>query len=319
MALSKTWTDWAVKLHTKTAQAGAAVHLHGITDQSLNTELQVLLGRGDGLPYNTFGAIRSGAPAGAFSTSQLKAFLDACGMTGMLIDADGTHPGVVMYFQKEAEGSTRDAANAGTHQSYTFANGILVPRTLSMSHGGDAVLAAGLIARKTSAVEPLVFNEADSLTASIYPTVATMFGLGPVDFNSTTFDGLDSVEVDFGLQVRASGADGDVFPTRTVIVMIQPVVRMSGVHVDITSTLTEEGKYYTAEQVVFYAKKRAEGATYTADGTAEHIKFTLGKCLVVPDAIQGDPKSINVTITPWYTAGGSPVAPMAINTASAIT
>lgn len=319
MAVTKLWTDWALKLHTKTAQAAAAVHVDGITDQGLNSSLQTRVEGSDGIAYNTYGALVSGAPVGRFTTNGFKTLMDECGLTGMLIDADVTHPGVVMYFQKMAQGGTREAADGSLHISVTVANGLMVLRSVSLPHQGTGTVSGEIIARKSGATDPLTFDEAADLDDGVYPATDVVHTLGPVDFNGTTIDGLQNAEIDFGIALETAAADSDVYPTFVGIRKIQPSITLSGVHADVLATLTEHGVYYIAEQITLYAKKRDEGGTFVADGTAEHIKFTLGKSRVDWEGITGDPKSINMRITPWYTAGGSPVAPIAINTASAIT
>ena len=62
MVLTKRWTDFGLKLHTKTAQAAAAVRVDGIRDQSINNALRTMTEGGDGSIYNTFGSLVSGAP-----------------------------------------------------------------------------------------------------------------------------------------------------------------------------------------------------------------------------------------------------------------
>jgi len=318
MALTKRWTDWALKLHTKTAQAGAAVHVAGIRSLGVDPSLRTALEAADGSPYATFGSLVAGAPGMTLSTSDLKTFLDQCGVAGMLVDADAGHPGVVGYFQKMAAGGTRDALGAGTHVSTTFSDGLLVPRRLSAAHGGTAVLEAALVGAKADGTVPYALNEADSLTAATYPAVSSVWTVGPVKLNATPLAGVQSVAVDFGLAVTAEAADGDLYPSVASILSIRPSISVTSRHVDITGTLTEAGVEYAASQVVVYLRKRDEGGAYVADGTAEHVKFTLGKCRV-EWATAGDPKTLTAVITPWYTAGGSPVAPLAVNTASAIT
>ena len=320
MSVSKMFTNYAVKLLTKTAQGVAgAVYVDGVQDLTLNSQLQTRVLGGDGSAYNTFGALVSGAPTAQFTALALKKFLDACGLTGMLVDADATYPGVVLYFQRNKQGGTREAQDASNHFSVTVANGLLVPRSLSLPHQGEAALQAELFAIKSGSTEPLVFSAAADLPASVYPSVDAVHTLGPVKFNAATIDGLDNANIDFGLDVAVEARDSDVYPTFVYIRRIQPTITLSGVHADVLSTLTPDGKYYTAQQVIVYGRKRAEGGTFEADATAEHLKFTLGKCRVDWESVQGDPKQINMRLQPWYTAGASPVSPLAISTAAQIT
>lgn len=315
MSLSKKFLPWGVKLHTKTAQSGGAVYVE-TQSQGLNSQLQTRLSGPAGAVYRTFGALVSGAPVLRFSSRDLKAFLDECGAEGMLIDADGSHPGVVPYWQKIAQGGTRVAADGSVHISETIANGILVPRTVSIDHQGTAVLSAEALARKESTTAPVVSSETADLPDGVDPAADAEWGMGPIDLNGTDFDGLRNMQLDFGIEVAVESSGGDLYPTLTYIGAIMPVITASGLHIDALSTLTEDGKYYAAETVIAYLRKKDEGGSYVADGTAQHIGFTLGKCRVDWEEI-GD-EMINVRVTPWRTPGVSPVASLAINTATAI-
>lgn len=315
MSLSKRFGPYALKLHAKTAQSGGAVYVDGVQEQELNSELQDLLEGGDDSVYNTFGALLSGAPALRVTTNDLKALLDAAGLTGMLIDADGSHPGVVAYWQKGQKGAAR--ASGGAHLSATLPNGILVPRSIELPHRGSAVVQAEAILWQEGATAPVGFDEAASLPA-IYPEVAALWTLGPWKVGANAIEGIQQVSIDTGIQVVTDAGDSDVYPTYAYIERTQPSIRITARHIDVTSFVTEDG-VYSASGVVGYAKKRAEGSSFVADGTAEHIKFTMGKCRVSWEGIGGKPAQVTLRLTPWYTAGVSPVLPITINTASAIT
>lgn len=317
MSSSKLFTEYAVKLHALTAQAAAAVYIDGIQEVGINSQLETRVDGADGSVYNTFGALVAGAPVGRFTTNDLKALLDAVGLEGMLVDADGTHPGVVLYKQKMKQGGTREAIGSGVHLSWTIANGILVLRSIELPHQGQARATAEVIARKSGATAPVVFSATDTLPAAS-PSVDVEWTLGKVVLNATTIDGLEMASIDFGVDVAVDTKDSDVYPTFVGVRRIQPSIVLAGVHADQLSTLTVDGASYSASQVVLYAKKLAAGGTHVADATAEHVKFTLGKCRVDWTEVAGDPARINMRITPWYTVAGA-VSPIAINTASAIT
>jgi len=318
MSLANIYTDYALKLHTKTAQAGAAVYVDGIQSQGLNTNLQTLVEGGDGALYNTFGSLVSGAPVARFASNDLKTVLDGCGLEGMLIDTDGTHPGVVMYFDRYVAGGTRGTASQAT--SVTFGTGRMVLRTLELMHrGAGGTISCDVHGYSATGVSPIAFNEADTVPAAAYPSVSVAWNLGKIVFNAEVMVGAERASIDFGVGIFSEARDGDVYPSVLSIQRIQPTITITGAEIDDTSWLTESGVNYTATQVVFYGRKKSEGGTFVADGTAEHIKFTLGKCRVDPISIEGDPKSLTLRITPWYTAAGTPVSPIAINTASAIT
>lgn len=320
MALTKRFTDYAVKLHTLTAQAAAAKYVDGVSDIALNSNLRTRVEGGDGLVYRTFGALVAGAPAARLTASQVKTFLDECGLEGMLIDKDATHPGVVFYFQKYKLGGTRETAATAVHHSTTIENGILVPRTLDVEAQGAARISAEAIAIKSGAIDPFVFKEDDTLPSAVYPAAEVEHTIGKVDLNGTTLDGVKRASIDFGIALIVDpGGDSEIYPSHVAIDVIDPTITLVTEHIDLTTTLTEDGLYHAAETVIVYLRKRAEGGTFVADGTAEHIKFTLGKCRVEWQSISGKPKEMAVLIKPWYTTGATPKSPLAINTASAIT
>lgn len=316
MSLSNLYTEWALKLHAKTAQAAAAVYVGGIQDQALNNELSEVLEGGEESIYRSFGALAAGNPGARCTSKDLKTLLDACGVSYMTIDADGTHPGVAAFFQKYAAGAARAATGAF---SAVFANGILVPRTIELPSGGTASMQVEVMPFKSGSTAPVVFDESAAIPAGVYPELVRGYTLGPLKLSGTAWEGVERVTIEPGIELVMERRDSDIYPTVVAVARIVPVITAQGAHLDLTSTLTEDGKYYAASSVVLYARKRDEGATFVADGTAEHIKWTLGKCRVNPIGASGNPKALSVRIVPWYTPGAGAVSPLAVSTASAIT
>jgi hypothetical protein len=306
--LSNKYTDFALEIDT-----GTSAFIQGILDQSLDPGLQELLEGGSGFVYNMFGAIKSGAPAGKVSTTDIKRILDAVGVAGMTISDEAL---VTMYFMARANGATLSAADSGKHQSALISNGMLIPRTLSADHQGTAKLDLDIIATTDGVIDPITYTHNADLPAAIQ--AAGVYTLGPIKLNTTVVEGVSNVNLDFGLTANAEGRDSDIFPSFVSVEKIQPVLTVSTQHVDLAGTLTMEGKHYTSSQVVIYLRKRAEGGTFVADATAEHIKITLGKCLVFAGQISGEPKQMALRIVPWFTNGTPDVPPIAIATASAI-
>jgi hypothetical protein len=313
MAVSKVYLDYAVKLHAMTAQSAAALYIDGVRGLSLNPGLRTVVEAGDGEVYGSFGSLVAGAPVARISSVDVKAVLDAVGLAGMLVDSDGTHPGVELYQRRMAQGGTR--ASGSVHHKTTIANGLAVVRRISAQHQEAATVDVEVYARKDGSTAPLAFDEAAALPSHNAGPDA-IWTVGPVDLNGTDIEGIESVDIDLGVDVLSEGKDSDVYPTFCSIRAIRPTIRLRTRHVDLTTTLTEDGAYYAASQVIVYLRKRAEGGTFVADGTAEHISLTLGKCRVEVVGVEGDPKAIDVLITPWATIGS--VDPIALDTTAAI-
>ncbi len=310
MSLTKQFTDFALEIDT-----GTKSYIQGIQDQGLDPGLQELLEGGSGSNYNSFGAIAKGAPSADITSTDIKAVLDLTGATGMPIDEDHL---VTMYNMRRLNGAAQADDDSGLHQSALFSQGIMIPRTLSADHQGTAKITLSILAIKAGEVDPIVYTHNANLPAGVKPGVSDLYTMGPIKLNTTLLDGSKTVSIDFGITAEPDSSDGDIYPSFVSIGKVQPTITATTQHIDLAGTLTMAGKYYVASHVICYLRKRAEGGTYVADITAQHIKITLGKCLVLPGKISGNPKQMSVKIVPWHTGGVTPVYPLAINTASAI-
>ncbi|MBX3465280.1 MAG: hypothetical protein KF878_00085 [Planctomycetes bacterium] len=313
MSVSKLYLDYAVKLHAATAQSAAAVYVDGVRAASLNTGLRTMVEAGDGEVFGSFGSLVAGAPVARFTSVDLAVVLAQVGFSGMLVNSDGSHPGVELYFRRMAQGGTR--MSGSVNHKTTIANGLAVLRRLSARHQEAAEVEVEVYARSNDGASPIVYDEAAALPSHNAGPDA-VWTVGPIDVDGTTLQGIESVEVDPGVQVVSEGRDSDVYPTFCSIRSVQPSIRVRTRHLDITTSLTEDGLYKAAGEVIVYFRKRAEGGTFVADATAEHISLTLGKCRIEPQAVEGDPKTIDLLITPWATIGTS--APIAVSTTAAI-
>lgn len=308
MSVSKLWTDYSVQVGSN--------YVDGITSASVNQQLSTMVEAADGNVFATFGSLVKGAPAARFSTLDVAAGITRAGTQSVAI---GSNPAsVILFFRSRAAGGSNAAGNAGTHVSCTIAAGMLVPRRISARSGGNASMDVEVFGSNSSGTDPFAYSNSANLPGNT-PGVAQVWTIGKVVLNSTVLDGLESIDVDFGVGVGIEARDSDVFPSFVYVTGQRPTIRVKGVHIDqlAGAAITADGFYYTAAQVVFYFRARAEGGTFVADGTASHIKFTLGKCRVDPIGIEGDPKNVDLLITPWLDTGG-PTNPIAVNTASAI-
>lgn len=316
MALDNLFTDFALELDAD-VQSGTPVFINGIQDMAINSELQTFVEGGDGALFNSFGSLIAGAPTGRLSTVDLKAFLDACGTTGMAI-ASVTQAGVRAIFQKYLRGGTREAAASTVHVTALFGDGIMVPRTLSMSHQDTSRLTAEIIGASVSANPPIVIGLNNALPApAVFPAITEEWTLGAVFLDTVRLEGVRSVTIDFGIDILTESGDSDLFPTFVSIRRIQPIITFAQANLNRLGTITANGQFLTSGKVRVHALKRVVGGTVASDVTAEHIRFTMGPSRVDWASIDGDPKSLAGRIMPWAIPGSSPTDPMTINTAIA--
>lgn len=306
MAVSKMWTDYSVKI-------GSGTYIDGVTSASTGTGLQTNVEGGDGEVYASFGSLAAGAPTARFTSLNLKAVLDALGATGAAID--GTNH-CTLYSRRMAQGGTRDAAGAGTHVSYVYNNGIMVPRRISARSGSNASIDAEVTARSNGATAPVTYSATANLPGNT-PGTSLVYTVGPVILDSTTLDGLQSVDVDFGIGLHVERGESEIYPSFVTVRSIRPKIRVKGVHIDQLAALTADGTSYAASLVRVFFRKRAPGSTFVLDGTAEHVKILCGLARVEWHSVDSDPKTVDIEITPWLDTGG-PTNPLTISTLSAI-
>lgn len=312
MSVTKLWTDYSVKV-------GSATYIDGIQSVSISQGLQTALESGDGEVFASFGSLAMGGPTARFSSLNLAAVLNAIGASGTAVGASG----ITLYSRSKAQGGTNVAAGTGTHVSYLINNGIMVPRRISARSNGNASIDVEVTARQQTTTAPVTYSAAATLPGNT-PGVSEVWTVGPVEINGTVLSGIQSIDLDFGVSILAERGDSDVYPTFVTVRSIRPTLRVRTNHIDAISTVTDgtntlapDGSFLS-ENVVVYFRQRAQGGTFTADGTAQHVKVSTGLARVEYQSIDGDPKTIDILITPWLDTGG-PTNPITVSTASAIT
>ena len=99
------------------------------------------------------------------------------------------------------------------------------------------------------------------------------FALGKADINGSDVTGVVGIAVRPGITLSKSSTNGGIYPTHISIQQVEPVVEITVNDIDAAVTLA--GGFTTTTAMNVYFRKRSDGGTYVADGTAEHIKFTF--------------------------------------------
>lgn len=284
--------------------AGVPVNLGGIISQNIFTDTEVRQEATSGGVYALWQSLYAGAPGARMQTYSLKRALDAIGTTGLAIAAT-TGTGVTMYAYKKQEGGTR--ASGSVHTSYNVKEGMVVPRSISVDHQGDARLNYDVIATYDGTNAPMVASNTAAVPTGIlddqrYSIGAVQLGTGAGD--KIVLTQIQSIEFDFGLNVVANSFDSDIYPTIVTIDSIErPVIRI------VTSDLSRfagtngiplEGKDIDSSHTVIFLRKRARltSSGYVADATTEHIKIVpLVGCAYHTDLGNHGSSSANGTAT----------------------
>ncbi len=266
---------------------------------SIDTGIEDMLVSADGGVDNTFLAVGNQEPKISFTTSALVTALDAAGIGGLKISSDVDDDGLECWFHKVIKGGTR--GGAGTHVKMTVNEGMLVPRSLQASQKEMASLEYEVVISYDGTNDPIVIEGSQNLEGS--PSVGELFTVGPVNINGAQLNGIQDINIDFGLTEFIVGADGTVWPTFIAINSREPTITIQTTEVEALSTFGLTGVEQGVTDSVVYFKKVAEGATRVADATQEHISCTIDDGMIRVVSIaggQGDIQIATVEIKPIF-------------------
>lgn len=293
--------------------------LGGMTHQDIpiNTELRgeassgevwprMLCKVGDSRQYN-------------FATYNIAAALDLCGLTGTDISTLTT--GLKLYGQKYVKASV--PATGAVHRKFTLAEGTVVPRRLTVDHQGNAVLTYEALGTSSDGeADPLAISDT-TVTLPAGLTDAERFTLGKFTVAGVLLGDLRNLEIDFGIDVGQEGCRSDLFPTYTWIRAINPVISaVLGNTQLVKSDAIPVGGFDCAHATTpFYLRKRtSDEASFVADITEEHIKFTAAGYCRVENAFDGNADNEGATSrVVLQTVYDGSNAPLVIDTTAAIT
>lgn len=268
------------------------VKVGGITAISMPTGTELQNEPASGETAARFQTVMAQKHTPTFTTKAIAAALDKVGTQGWTIAAAF----LVMYMQKWAPGAGRAAGS--THKKVVYNSGLVIPDSLSVSHGDDASLSCAGHITFNGTTSPAVETTAVALLTGFVEN--ERFGLGAVTVAGITIASVTSVELSFGLDVVARGSDGDIWDTHVALRSIQPILTIRGMDVSLAeeasfplakytagTQLIEVGKICTHANTNFYLRKRDDSG-YVADTTAEHIQFTMAGYAHVENVIDAN-------------------------------
>ena len=314
MAVTTAHKLYAIDVNTVGVGAAYDVFIDQISQWGLAPDIVEMVLGGDGAVDATFAALQTQDPKLSWSTSKLATVLATIGISGLKIAADVDELGLRAWLQKIDEGGT--IASGSVHTLLTVKEGIIVPRQLT-ANNESAILTMEAIASWDGTNDPIIVTANQALVGT--PSVSEFFVVGKVALNGTTINGVQSVTIDFGLQVVALRGDGSQWPTFVFIQARRPSISITTLDTSVLATFGLGGIAQSATDSVIYLRKVAEGGTRVADATPEHISFSVDEGRISTRSIggsDGPPLAAEILVTPTY--GGSN-AVIAISTATAIT
>jgi len=283
---------------------GTTEGIGGVFTQNIVTGTEHRNEIGDGAVYPSQAPIHNQEPRLSFSTRCVDNAIGILGIDGLAVTGENV---ITAYAQKHADGGTR--AGATSHRSWLINEGIVVPRRLSVDHQGDAELSYDVIAIWDGTNAPIVETDGVSLPEVTFAD-DERWALGAVTLESFALPWLRRMEIDFGIEARVEGAEGNYWPTHVSIASIKPVLTLRGV--DPTwlkaAGIPGTGKAATHDNTTAYLRKRGAGASWAAGSV--HLKFTFaGEAFIetAMDSSAGGPAEATLIMPMTHDGTNNPV------------
>jgi hypothetical protein len=303
-----------MSLQTAFAVEYGSTVLAGLDNLSQAVNNNVDNGVGIGSIYPQFAVLRGQQPAIQFQSHAVASVLAVTGYVGA--DIDGSN-NLKAYFAK-MDGQV--PATGSVHRTYTADRGVLVPRRLSCAHQQDSIVdCEALLYSSDGATEPIVIADdvaLPSLTRDNIRHTLKSVTLAGVDLGCVT-----NVSIEFGNGVRTRGCNSDLWDKLVEQGGVQSVITITGIDADKFSStgIPLKGKGGThANSIIWLRKYDESGIDFVDDLTAEHIKIDAEGLVVVSDHSGQGSETSELTVQMYCTLDASENAPIAINTASAI-
>jgi len=272
------------------------IAIGNITDWTISPGLQELVLGANGEVDPTFVAIMAAAMGISFTTQDL-AVLGSCGVAGCEVTTG------VAYLKKIAAYGTR--AGATSHTKITLAKAFMVPRILQASHGAPASLSYDMLAVSSDGTTAPIAISADDQSLAAAAEATEVFTLGDCTINGTDLE-VSDVSVDFGLDARVDGGDGNPYGTVAYIMNRAPAITLTTPDRLALATLTIDGVAQGAtDSVIQFDKLLASG---TRSSSADNVTISInGGHISAENATgsHGERIGTAVRITPILASGAA--------------
>jgi len=289
---TKLWKGYSAKL---------AASIIPLTDCTLTPGLQEAAYRASGAVNVSEVVARGADQIISITTPDIATALEWAGINGTNLATSGPF---VLGLQGAGTGAGKDI-------TFTVAAGLLRPMTLSAPRAGSGQASLVYEILPTTAggsTDPVVTSIAASLSDT--PTGPSHFVLGPIYLDDTAqtgdmLDGLEMVNIDFGLQAIVQHDSGHFFPRDAAIGEQAPRITVEGT--DATQYGADKLKTIGKQLetgVVIWLRKLQTGSIPYADDEAEHIKILIPKCLALmgnTSASGFDIAKTSLTLIPYDT------------------
>lgn len=282
--------------------------LGGILDSMVDPKSQTQRPEVDGQQDPRFLAFIGGEPRMTFKTVDLTSALAAAGLAGVSI---ASLTGGVKLYDARMAGVAR--GGSGTHTRAVATAGLVLPRTITMMEKALATIDYEAIPISSDGTtNPVTITTNANLPTA--PTLARGFVLAKVVLNGSELGGIKGATLTPQIAEEVF-TGGGVYPTTADARSKMPTLRLDTVD---SSLLLAYQTPTEVTSLVIYLRKRGANGSLVADGTAEHIKFTIESGAIKAEAKSsggGRASTMGLTVEPTHD-GTNPI--VSVDTASAI-
>jgi hypothetical protein len=215
---------------------GAASSIGQIVSQTIAQGVQHSLFTGSGVIDPRMKGILTKRPLFTFGTQAINTALGLIGIDGLPVT---TSAKVKFYIQQMSQGGLKTAGSA--HYLITVNEGIVVPKRLSVSQDGVAVIEydAYAVNAANDGTAPVTRTAASALAGTLVHDEG--YTAGAITINGTEINLIQSWELDFGIRVNIISGSGSVYPVFCAIIERNPTLTFRTLDAGVLAVLTEAG------------------------------------------------------------------------------
>lgn len=280
-----TWTNdqrlYAIKVHTATMSS--AQYISGVLSGGISNSAEKLVEQTAGNIYPASASLVGQRLIGRFTTVDVAKAIEVIGLGGAgdCITFDASHPGVDLFFAKQA--CNAPAAGA-VHTRYNVTKGLFVPRTLTCEHRKNATISYDIYAAYDGVNLPVTKTTNNSLpSGAIDP--GFRYSMATASIGGVDVEGKQSITINFGSDVTNGSADGSIYDSVLSLQSIKPMIAFSGVEPNWFSTVAGLAGTVVQDSNSFFTMARRNALA----ATAVHIKISFSGLVTWETLVDGTP------------------------------
>jgi hypothetical protein len=260
----------------------------------------------------------------SFATRQLKRLLDTVRtvddgipMPYSNLAATVWGAGLRFYWQKKAAGGSQ--GSGAVHLQDKVAAGLIAVQRITCEHQGDAAAQCDVLPASDGSNELIARTFNVALPGGLLDD--QRYSLGPVTLGGVAFTEFTSLEIALGFEMKLRGSESEIVDRFAFWDRVRPTILLRGLDLGWyqSAKIPTNGLLCTHANSKVYLRKRAQGASFVANGTAEHLSATADGTLTVGKIGGAGSGAESEIVAMLKCRFDGTNAPLLFNTATAIT